>query len=85
MKLEYNVSVNEDTVTISNKNTTLGYARFSRNFNIIEYIFVHPTFRRKGLGAMMLRRISEELGCRPVPAPPLSKMGEQFFKAMQPQ
>ena len=85
MKLEYDISVTEDSLTISNKNTTLGYARFSRNFNIIEYIFVHPTFRRKGLGAMMLRRISEELGCRPVPAPPLSKMGEQFFKAMQPQ
>ena len=84
MKLEYNVSVNEDTVTISNKNTTLGYARFSRDFKIIEYIFVHPTFRRKGFGAMMLRRISEELRCQPMPAPPLSKLGEQFFKAMHP-
>jgi GNAT superfamily N-acetyltransferase len=85
MKLEYDISVTEDSLTISNKNTTLGYARFSRNFNIVEYIFVHPTFRRRGYGTMMLRRISEELGCRPMPAPPLSKLGEQFFKAMQPQ
>ena len=82
MEPEISLSIIDDAITVKNKNTTVGYARFCREQKVLEYIFVNPAFRRKGYGKMLVRQIEHEIGGQIVPAPPLSKMGLKFFKAV---
>ena len=43
----------DNTVIISNKNTTIGYATVDAA-GLLSYIFVHPDFRRKGYGKILV-------------------------------
>jgi GNAT superfamily N-acetyltransferase len=71
--------VDNDAVVLSDANTTVGYARFSKFDRTVDYIFVHPSFRRKGIGRRLVAQCEQECGCRLCPAPPLSPLGRKLF------
>ena len=70
----------EDTIIIANDNTTIGYATMDASVGELTYIFIHPAFRRRGLGAMLLTAAEKAAGQSLKPAEPISPLGHLFFK-----
>jgi len=75
----YNVSFSDGVVTFKNINTTLGFARYNQEAEV-EYIFVNPLFRRKGLAKKLLQIIEEKTKIKTKPQDPISPLGEKLFK-----
>ena len=75
----YDVSFSEGVVTLKNVNTTLGFVRYNKEAEV-EYIFVNPMFRRKGLAKKLLRVVEEIVKIKPTPQDPISPLGEKLFK-----
>ena len=42
--------------TLKNLNTTIGFVRFNKNGEV-EYIFVNPIFRKKGIAKKLLKLV----------------------------
>ena len=61
-------------VTITDANTTIGYCRYDPSGEI-EYLFVSPTFRRRGYAKRMLDIVEAQLGISLHFAPPISPLG----------
>ena len=70
----------QDTVTITNDNTTIGYATIDIPMGELTYIFVHPAFRRRGFGTMLVSAAERASGQILSPAEPISSLGRLFFK-----
>jgi len=75
----YDISFGDGVITFKNINTTLGYARYNQKAEI-EYIFVNPTFRRKGLAKKLLQVIEEKTNIKAKPQEPISSLGKKLFK-----
>ena len=75
----YNISYGEGVVTFKNINTTIGFARYNQEAEV-EYIFVNPLFRRKGLAKKLLQIIEKKTKIKPKPQDPISPLGEKLFK-----
>tara|TARA_B110000046_G_C12876773_1_gene348428 strand:- start:589 stop:843 length:255 start_codon:yes stop_codon:yes gene_type:complete len=75
----YDISYGEGVVTFKNINTTLGFARYNQEAEV-EYIFVNPLFRRKGLAKKLLQIIEKKTKIKPKPQDPISPLGEKLFK-----
>jgi len=78
---DYLIEIADGIVVIKNKNTTIGYSRFT-NAGDVEYIYVNPMYRRQGYGALLLdqvRRITGQIGTIHTPVSPL---GTAFFNAL---
>ena len=56
----YDISFGDGVVTFKNINTTLGFARYNQKAEV-EYIFVNPLFRRKGIAKKLLQIIEDYL------------------------
>lgn len=69
-----------DTVVIANDNTTIGYAMMDTNVGELTYIFVHPAFRRRGIGTTLILAAERAYGQSLKPAGPISPLGRLFFK-----
>ena len=76
---DYDISFNDGVVTFKNINTTLGFVRYNEEAEV-EYIFVNPIFRRKGLAKKLLQIIEEKTNVKPKPQDPISLLGEKLFK-----
>lgn len=64
-------------LTITDVNTTIGYCRHDEHGGI-EYIFVHPAYRRRGYARRMLMLVREQVG-RPLSLqPPISPLGARL-------
>tara|TARA_B100000767_G_scaffold110812_1_gene106023 strand:- start:113 stop:373 length:261 start_codon:yes stop_codon:yes gene_type:complete len=74
----YDVDLSDGVITFKNINTTLGFVRYNDAAEI-EYIFVNPMFRRKGLAKKLLRMIQEKTKIKPKPQDPISPLGEKLF------
>lgn len=68
--------------TLKNKNTTLGFVRFSNNGEI-EYIFVNPLFRKKGLAKQLLKLVKKKTGKSIIFQKPISPLGEILLKSVE--
>jgi GNAT superfamily N-acetyltransferase len=79
---DFDVNIYPGCVVFKNKNTTLGLSHFSKRESTLNYIFVHPLFRRKGLGRYLLRKSEEVCGTKLVPVDPISPPGQKFFQAV---
>ena len=55
----YHISFSDGVVTFKNINTTLGFVRYNEQAEV-EYIFVNPIFRRKGLAKKLLQIIKKK-------------------------
>ncbi len=76
--LDYNIELTDGVITIKNINTTLGFVRYNDEAEV-EYIFVNPLFRRKGLAKKLLKIIEEKKKIKPKPQDPISPLGEKLF------
>ena len=75
----YDISFGDGVVTFKNINTTLGFARYNQKAEV-EYIYVNPLFRRKGIAKKLLQIIEEKTRIKPKPQDPISPLGEKLFK-----
>ena len=78
----YDILFSDGVVTFKNINTTLGFVRYNEEAEV-EYIFVNPIFRRKGLAKKLLQIVEEETNTKPKPQDPISPLGEKLFKITQ--
>ena len=49
----YDIDLSDGVITFKNINTTLGFVRYNKAAEV-EYIFVNPMFRCRGLGKKLL-------------------------------
>ena len=72
----------DDVFTLKNLNTTLGFVRFNQNGEI-EYIFVNPIFRKKGLAKKLIKLVKEKTKKRIIFQKPISPLGEKLLKSLE--
>ena len=75
---KYEISQYDGVITFKNKNTTVGFIRFN-NKGEVEYIYVNPTFRKKGLAKKLLKLTKEKLKKDLIPQKPISPLGKKLF------
>ena len=78
----YNISFSDGVITFKNINTTLGFVRYNEEAEV-EYIFVNPIFRRKGLAKKLLEIVENKTKTKPKPQDPISPLGEKLFKIQE--
>ena len=78
----YDILYSDGVVTFKNINTTLGFVRYNEKAEV-EYIFVNPIFRRKGLAKKLLQIVEERTNTKPKPKDPISSLGEKLFKTVK--
>ena len=78
----YDISLSDGVVTFKNINTTIGFVRYNEEAEV-EYIFVNPMFRRKGLAKKLLSIVKEKTKLEPTPQDPISPLGERLFKTIK--
>ena len=76
---DYDISLSDGVVTFKNINTTIGFVRYNQDAEV-EYIFVNPIFRRKGLAKKLLQIVEEKTNTKIKPQDPISPLGEKLFK-----
>ena len=74
----YDIDLSDGVITFKNINTTLGFVRYNEEAEV-EYIFVNPMFRRKGLAKKLLQIVEEKTKIKPQPQDPISPLGEKLF------
>ena len=77
----YELVKSDGVYTLKNLNTTIGFVRFDDNGEI-EYIFVNPIFRKKGLAKKLLKLVREKIGKKIIFQKPISPLGEKLIKAV---
>ena len=75
----YDISFSHGVITFKNINTTLGFVRYNEKAEV-EYIFVNPIFRSKGLAKKLLQIVEEKTNTKPKPQDPISPLGEKLFR-----
>ena len=74
----YDINQSDGVITFKNINTTLGFVRYNEAAEV-EYIFVNPMFRRKGLARKLLSIVEKKTKIKPTPQDPISPLGEKLF------
>ena len=69
------------TTVKKNKNTTIGFVRFNE-IGEVEYIFVNPIFRKKGLATKLLELVKEKTGKEIILQEPISPLGLKLLKSL---
>ena len=64
--------------TLKNENTTIGFVRFNDSGEI-EYIFVNPIFRKKGLAKKLLGLVRKKTGKKLIFKLPISPLGKKLL------
>ena len=72
----------DDVILLKNVNTTLGFVRFN-NAGEVEYIFVNPMFRKKGLAKKLLQLVKEKTKKKLVFQKPISPLGQKLLKSIE--
>tara|TARA_B100000035_G_scaffold178073_1_gene151846 strand:- start:220 stop:489 length:270 start_codon:yes stop_codon:yes gene_type:complete len=79
---DYELNESDGVFTLKNANTTIGFVRFNIEGEI-EYIFVNPIFRKKGLAKKLLRHVREKTGKNLVFQKPISPLGSKLLKSLK--
>ena len=66
---------------MKNANTTIGFVRFNEEGEI-EYIFVNPIFRKKGLAKKMLKLVKNKTKKKIIFQKPISPLGNKLLKSI---
>ena len=74
----YEINQVDGVITFKNQNTTIGFIRFNDKGEV-EYIFVNPVFRKKGIAKKLLRLTKEKIGKKLIPQEPISPLGKKLF------
>ena len=76
------LSETESSFTLKNSNTTIGFIRFNDKGEI-EYIFVNPIFRKKGLAKKLLKLVKSKTGKKLTFQKPISPLGLKLQKSLE--
>tara|TARA_B100001564_G_C20295380_1_gene514480 strand:+ start:216 stop:485 length:270 start_codon:yes stop_codon:yes gene_type:complete len=68
--------------TLKNLNTTIGFVRFNE-VGEVEYIFVNPIFRKKGLAKKLLKLVKSKTGKKLTFQKPISPLGLKLQKSLE--
>jgi hypothetical protein len=79
--LNYELVKSDGVYMLKNLNTTIGFVRFDANGEI-EYIFVNPIFRKKGVAKKLLKLVKEKTGKNLVLQKPISPLGSRLLKSL---
>ena len=79
--LQYTLEQSDGVFTFKNENTTIGFVRFNHK-GVIEYIFVNPIFRKKGLATKLLQLVKQETGKEIILQEPISPLGSKLLKSL---
>ena len=78
---KYKLVESDDVFTFKNKNTTLGFVRFNVKGEV-EYIFVNPIYRKKGLAKKLLKLVKEKTGKEIILQEPISPLGSKLLNSL---
>ncbi len=78
----YELVKTDGVFTIKNLNTTIGFVRFNI-YGEIEYIFVNPIFRKKGIAKNLLNLVQKETGKKLIFQKPISPLGIKLMKSLE--
>ena len=79
---KYKLNETDGVFTLKNENTTLSFVRFN-NKGEVEYIFVNPIFRKKGLAKKLLKLVKEKTGKKIILQKPISPLGSKLMKSIE--
>ena len=77
----YKLDESDDVFTYKNENTTLGFVRFNDKGEV-EYIFVNPIFRKKGMAKKLLKLVKEKTGKKIILQEPISPLGSKLLNSL---
>ena len=77
----YKLDESEGVFTYKNENTTLGFVRFN-DMGEVEYIFVNPIFRKKGIAKKLLKLVNEKTGKKIILQEPISPLGSKLLNSL---
>ena len=72
----------EGVYTLKNINTTIGFVRFN-SIGEVEYIFVNPLFRKRGVAKKLLKLVKEKTGNKIILQKPISPLGAKLLKSLE--
>ena len=78
---DYKLDEFDGVFTYKNENTTLGFVRFNE-IGEVEYIFVNPIFRKKGIATRLLKLVKEKTGKEIVLQEPISSLGLKLLNSL---
>ena len=67
--------------TLKNINTTIGFVRFNE-IGEVEYIFVNPIFRKKGIATKLLQLVKQKTGKEIILQEPISPLGSKLLNSL---
>ena len=79
--INYELEEADGVFTYKNENTTLGFVRFNKKAEV-EYIFVNPIFRKKGLATKLLELVKEKTGKEIILQEPISPLGLKLLESL---
>ena len=77
----FKIEETEGVFTFKNENTTIGFVRFNENGEV-EYIFVNPIFRKKGLATKLLQLVKKKTRKEIIFQKPISPLGTKLLNSL---
>ena len=77
----YKLDETNGVFTYKNENTTLGFVRFNEEAEI-EYIFVNPIFRKKGIATRLLKLVKQKTRKEIILQEPISPLGSKLLNSL---
>ena len=78
----YELKETDGVFTLKNINTTIGFVRFNE-LGEVEYIFVNPIFRKKGLAKRLLKLVKEKTKKKLIFQKPISPLGNKLLMSLE--
>ena len=72
----------DDVFTLKNVNTTIGFVRFNKAGEI-EYIFVNPIFRKRGIAKNLLKLVRDKTNKKIILQKPISPLGSKLLRSIE--
>ena len=80
--LDLKLSETDSSFTLKNSNTTIGFIRFNDKGEI-EYVFVNPIFRKRGIAKKLLSLVKKKTGKKLIFQKPISPLGTALIKSLE--
>ena len=77
----FEIKETDGVFTFKNENTTIGFVRFNE-IGEVEYIFVNPIFRKKGVATKLLQLVKQKTGKKIILQEPISPLGFKLLKSL---
>ncbi len=78
----YELKETDGVFTLKTINTTIGFVRFNE-LGEVEYIFVNPIFRKKGIAKRLLRLVKEKTKKKLIFQKPISPLGNKLLMSLE--